>query len=83
MAPARGIPRRATLLLKMHEPEVRAYALRWAATLSNRGSSELRALAASNPALLKEWLEELTWCRAQWQREIEFVDIVLEKLKVL
>ena len=68
-------------MLKMHEPEVRPYALRWVATLSDKGSSELYALAASNPSLLKDWAEELTRCRAQWQWEIELVDSALENLR--
>jgi hypothetical protein len=82
MAPARGIPRSATLWAKIHEPMVRAHALRWTSTLVSRGSSDLRSIAASNPALMREWLQELTWCREQWQREIEFFDQVIEELKV-
>ncbi len=38
-------------------------------------------MAASRPALMREWLAELTWCREQCRREIEFFDKAIAKLK--
>ena len=65
------------MLLKMQEPKVRAHTLRWATTLSKKDPLELRTIAAINPALLQEWVEELTWCRERCKREIEFFDAVI------
>lgn len=74
-------PKEGYALLKMQEPKVRAHTLRWATTLSKKDTIELRALALSNPALMQEWIEELTCCGEQCKRESEFFEKVINELE--
>jgi len=58
----------------------KAHALKLASNLLTKRSSELCAVAESNPALVREWIEELAqWCE-QARRETALFDNVIDDL---
>lgn len=59
----------------------KACALTLANKLLSKGLSELCAIAASNPALVSDWIDELARWRAQSLRESELFDLVIEALR--
>ena len=52
----------------------RAHTLMFANNLLAKSSSERFSIVATNPALVKEWTEELRRLREQLHREIELLD---------
>ena len=58
----------------------KAHALKLASNLLTKRPSELCAVAGSNPALLREWIEELVRWREQARRETALFDSVIDEL---
>lgn len=58
----------------------KAHALTLAINLLSKGSASLSAIAEGNPALVKDWIEELARWRAQSLKESELFDLVIEAL---
>jgi hypothetical protein len=59
----------------------RAHTLMFAANLLTKGSSEQCAVVGTNPALVREWIEELQHWREQSQRETELLDLAINDLR--
>lgn len=56
-------------------------AMTLAKALSAKGFQDMRGVANSNPALLREWVTELTEAHEQAKRDTEMFHAVLDKLR--
>ena len=59
----------------------RAHTLMFAANVLAKSSSEQCTVVGTNPALVREWIEELQHWRAQSQRETDLLDRAIDDLR--
>ena len=55
-------------------------ALRLARRLLQKGQSDIAAIAVDNPALLRDWIDELRMWRQQSQRDLDLFDAAIDDL---